>query len=132
MTRDRIRQKERHTQLTRLMWRERLRRIVPVALLLLLVLGGFGVWYGDPWEQGERQGASIAHLVKPQVETWKTAVLMVRLENGAVVRLEGSENLRFEKGRRLIVQTYVSQFLGRRRYSFVAYEDAAAKDGDQP
>lgn len=125
MARHRIKQQARNRQLTRLMWRERLKRSVPVALLLLLVLGGFGVWYGDPWVEGGRRDAMIARLVKSQVKTWEPAVLMVELEDGSVVRLGGSENLKFEKGRQVTVQEYVSRILGRRRYSFVAYENTA-------
>ena len=117
------------------MWRERLRFARPFLWALLLILTVSGIaFFGpvDPFEKGERLSAIIVNFVKPQSEVWRPMFLMVELDSGEVVKLGGSAELRFEKGRRVIVQAYVSPILGRRRYSFVAYEDAAANDGNQP
>ena len=119
-------------KLDRLVRRERMKRLAPIALALLLVLGGFGVWSGEPWDKGDRLGSTIVRFAKPQWDTWRPTLLIVELDSGAVVKLGGSENLLFEKGRRVVVQEHVSQILGRRRYSFLAYEDGVSGNGNQP
>ena len=112
-----------HAQLTRLMWRQRLRTVVPIAVVLIIVVGVLGVFYLDPWRPGERLSGTAVGLHQTQSEDYHPTRLVVELDSGNTVILSGRAPALFEKGRRVLIQEEISQIMGRRRYRFISYQE---------
>jgi len=110
-------------KLNRMIWRQRFRAALPLAGAFAIFLVLAAVFWFDPSEPVAQVTGTVVGIRKPQDDVWRPSRLVVTLNSGQTVTVGDTDHLRFQPGRSVILQEYVSQVFGRRSYRFVAYEE---------
>ena len=114
----------RKRELERLIWKDRLRRYLPVVAGVLAFVVLLSILPRGTWEKSQEVSATLVALHQPQGEAEPAAEWVVELADGQTRTVPFTSKLSFEKGRRVILQEEVHNTHGGTRYLFLRYADA--------
>ena len=104
-------------QLEWLIWKDRLRRFLPVVAGVLAFVALLSILPRGSWEAAREVNGTLVALHQPPGE-------VVELENGQQRMVPFTARLSFEKGRRVILQEEVHSTHGGTRYRFLRFVEA--------
>ncbi len=108
-------------ELERLIWKDRLKRILPVAAAVLAFVALMSILPYGGWEKSQEVNATLVALRQPPGETQEAPEWVVELDDGQERLVPFTSNLNFEKGRRVILQEEVHNTHGGTRYRFLRF-----------
>ena len=119
----------RKRELERLIWKDRLRRYLPVVAGVLAFVVLLSILPRGTWEESQEVTGTLVALHQPegQLSDGQTPVpteWVVELDDGQQRIVPYTSKLRFEKGRRVVLQEEVHSTHGGTRYLFLRYADA--------
>jgi hypothetical protein len=114
----------RKKQLERLIWKDRLMRILPVAAAVLAFVALMSILPRGGWERSQKVTGTLVALHQPQNVPSAQTEWVVQLEDGQERLVPFTSKLNFEKGRRVILQEEVHNTHGGTRYRFLRYVEA--------
>ncbi len=115
---------EKRAQLTRLLWRDRLKWFLWPGLLLLVFGVFYLTWLAESWTPGRTLNAQFLDLEGSlEPGTGPPTRIIVKTEEGREGLLAGARHITFRKGRRIVVREETSDIFGRVRYRFVRLAD---------
>ena len=110
-------------ELERLIWKDRLRRILPVAAGVLAFVALLAVLPRGAWVKSQEVTATVVALHQPEGEPPAPVEWVVELETGQQRMVPYTSKLGFEKGRRVVLQEEVHSTHGGTRYLFLRYAE---------
>ncbi len=114
----------RKKELERLIWKDRLRRYLPVVVGVLAVIAVLAILPRGAWVKSQEVTATLVALHQPEGEAEPAAEWVVELADGQTRTVPFTSKLSFEKGRRVILQEEVHSTHGGTRYLFLRYAEA--------
>ncbi len=119
----------RKRELERLIWKDRLRRYLPVVAGVLAFVVLLSILPRGTWEESQEVTGTLVALHQPegQLSDGQTPVpteWVVELDDGQQRIVPYTSKLSFEKGRRVVLQEEVHSTHGGTRYLFLRYADA--------
>ena len=108
-------------ELERLIWKDRLMRILPVAAAVLAFVALMSILPRGGWEQSQEVTATLVALRQPPGQSQEAPEWVVELDDGQERLVPFTSNLNFEKGRRVILQEEVHNTHGGTRYRFLRF-----------
>ncbi|MCG8593500.1 MAG: hypothetical protein MI785_03895 [Kiloniellales bacterium] len=111
-------------QLERLIWKDRLRRFLPVVAGVLAFVALLSILPRGSWEASQEVNGTLIALHQPPGEDAGPPEWVVELENGQQRMVPFTARLSFEKGRRVILQEEVHSTHGGTRYRFLRFVEA--------
>jgi peptidoglycan/LPS O-acetylase OafA/YrhL len=121
MTRPPDRKQQLHGRLVKLIWLDRFRRLRPALYVLVPILVLGSAFWLDPQRPGDKLRGTMTGIVTSQSDTGTSHHITFTLDSGGTFALSGAP--KYREGARVVVQEYVTRFLGRRTYRFVSFEE---------
>ena len=121
MGRHPLERRDPYAELTRLIWKQRLKTAVRIGLFVIPLLVLLIAYYADPIESPTHVIGFVVGLHQAQSEVPSPPQFIVQLDSGQTVIASGAQRALFRKNRRAPLSERRTMILGRRSYSFVRY-----------